>query len=101
MSKFIAENKNLIVEGCFKNLDKLCGIAKNFSVCWIICRADSQILSAYKILDVYERRTEKFLLINTSFNAKNEPIVETPQEALTCAKNFGVKYILCNGLLIK
>lgn len=58
-------------------------------------------LSAYKILDAYERRTGKFLLINTSFNAKNEPIVETPQEALTCAKNIGVKYILCNGLLIK
>lgn len=56
--------------------------------------------SAYKILSLYEKKTGKFLLINTSFNAKNEPIVETPAEAETCAKKIGIDAILLNGKLI-
>lgn len=46
VSKFIDENKNLIVEGCFKNLDILCEFAtKNFVTYWIIFRADPEILT--------------------------------------------------------
>lgn len=56
--------------------------------------------SAYKILNLYEKKTGNFLLINTSFNAKDEPIVETSAEAETCAKKIGIDALLLNGKLI-
>ena len=57
--------------------------------------------SAYEILRTYEKKTGNFLLINTSFNSKDEPIVETPSEAETCAKKIGIDALLLNGKLIK
>ena len=56
--------------------------------------------SAYKILSLYEKKTGNFLLINTSFNSKDEPIAETPAEAETCAKKIGTDALLLNGKLI-
>ena len=56
--------------------------------------------SAYKILSLYEEKTGNFLLINTSFNSKDEPIVETPTEAEICAKKIGIDAFLFNGKLI-
>ena len=56
--------------------------------------------SAYKILDLYEKRTGKMMLINTSFNGRGEPIVETVDDTLNCAKRIGVRYILINGHLV-
>jgi carbamoyltransferase len=37
----------------------------------------------YRLIDAFRRRTGTPLLLNTSFN-ENEPIVNTPQEALDC-----------------
>lgn len=56
--------------------------------------------SAYKILDLYEKRTGKMMLINTSFNGRGEPIVETISDTLNCAKRIGVRYILINGRFV-
>ena len=56
--------------------------------------------TAFHILSEYERITGKFLLINTSFNGKGEPIVETIEDAFSSAKRIGISYILCNGKLV-
>lgn len=38
----------------------------------------------YDVLDAFEGRTGKAVLINTSFNVRGEPIVCTPQDAYDC-----------------
>ena len=38
----------------------------------------------YRLLDAFNRRTGCPVLINTSFNVRGEPIVNTPQDAYTC-----------------
>lgn len=58
---------------------------------------DSSLL--YKILEQYEYLTNNFILINTSFNGKDEPIVETPENARECAKSIGIKYLYINNHL--
>lgn len=64
-----------------------------------ISRDPSSVIS--KILVQYENISGKILLINTSFNGKDEPIVETPEEAISCAKNNSIPYLLCRGELIE
>lgn len=53
-----------------------------------------------KILMYYEQLTGNILLINTSFNGHEEPIVETQDEAIACAKNNSIRYMFCDGKLI-
>lgn len=52
-----------------------------------------------KILIKYEERTGNFILINTSFNSKGEPIVETRDDAIKCANKIGLPLILLDGEL--
>ncbi len=40
------------------------------------------------------------MLINTSFNVKGEPIVETPHDALDCFLTTGIDYLALPDLLI-
>ena len=44
---------------------------------------------------------EEKILINTSFNGKEEPIVETEDEALNTAKRIGLDYLVIEDKLIK
>lgn len=64
-----------------------------------IVRDQNSALS--KILQSYEHLTGYKLLINTSFNGNAEPIVETPDQALICARKNGITYIIYNGQIIK
>jgi carbamoyltransferase len=41
------------------------------------------------------------VLVNTSFNVKGEPIVETPQDALHCFLTTGIDYLAMHDLLIE
>ena len=40
------------------------------------------------------------VIINTSFNVRGEPIVCTPQEALTCFMRTEMDYLMMEGCLI-
>lgn len=51
----------------------------------------------HRILAAYERITKRVALINTSFNGRDEPIVETPAQARSCAKKIGLDYLYANG----
>jgi len=41
------------------------------------------------------------VLVNTSFNVKGEPIIETPQDALDCFLTTGIDYLAMHDLLIE
>ena len=51
----------------------------------------------YALLEEYEKRTGKFILINTSFNCHNEPIVESENQARETAKKIGLDYLIISG----
>jgi carbamoyltransferase len=39
-------------------------------------------------------------LLNTSFNVKGEPIVETPRDAVACFLTTGIDYLALHDVLI-
>jgi len=54
----------------------------------------------YNLLKEFEAITGVPVLVNTSFNVKGEPIVETPQDALNCFLNTGMDYLVLHDMLI-
>lgn len=52
-----------------------------------------------RILATYEERTGHHVLINTSFNAKGEPIVESVEDAIMCAKKLGLSMLCIDGVV--
>lgn len=54
----------------------------------------------YELLRAFERRTGVPVLVNTSFNVKGEPIVETPSDALACFQSTGIDYLVFPGLVV-
>ena len=40
------------------------------------------------------------VLVNTSFNIKGEPIVETPQDAMNCFIYTGIDYLVLHDTLV-
>jgi carbamoyltransferase len=56
--------------------------------------------SYYKILKEYEKRTGLPLLVNTSFNMHEEPIVCTPEDALRSLKNNCVDVLSIGSFLV-
>jgi carbamoyltransferase len=48
----------------------------------------------YRLLQEFEAITGVPVLLNTSFNVKGEPIVETPDEAIKCFLTTGMDYLI-------
>ena len=48
----------------------------------------------YRLLKEFEALTGVPVLINTSFNIKGEPIVETPQDAVNCFLTTGIDHLV-------
>jgi carbamoyltransferase len=40
------------------------------------------------------------VLLNTSFNVKGEPIVETPEDAINCFLSTGMDYLVLHDRLV-
>ncbi len=55
----------------------------------------------YKILMEYNKITGIPLVVNTSFNIHEEPIVNTPQEALNILKQNSVDILILNDFVVK
>lgn len=56
----------------------------------------------YQILSAYSRFVENAVLVNTSFNMHEEPIVRTSEEALRAFKRSGIDYLLLgNQVFVK
>ena len=54
----------------------------------------------YGLLKAFEALTGVPVLINTSFNVKGQPIVETPRQAMDCFLTTGIHYLAIHDLLI-
>jgi carbamoyltransferase len=54
----------------------------------------------YRLLKEFDAITGVPVLLNTSFNVRGEPIVETPADAMNCFLNTGLDYLALHDRLI-
>ncbi len=54
----------------------------------------------YRLLKEFDALTGVPVLINTSFNIKGEPIIETPRDAVICFLTTGIDYLVMHDLLV-
>ena len=64
----------------------------------IVERVDNPLY--YDILESFKNKTGLPVLVNTSFNAHEEPIINTPKEALQALKDNRIDFIVCDGAVI-
>jgi carbamoyltransferase len=55
----------------------------------------------YRLLKEFDALTGVPVLINTSFNVKGEPIVETPEDAVRCFLTTGIDYLILHDVLMQ
>jgi carbamoyltransferase len=55
----------------------------------------------YRLLKEFDAITGVPVLINTSFNVKGEPIVETPEDAIQCFLTTGIDYLALHDVLME
>lgn len=60
----------------------------------------SQNALYYDLLKAFEARTGCSVIINTSFNVRGEPIVESPEDALNCFLHTHMDYLILGQCLI-
>jgi carbamoyltransferase len=53
-----------------------------------------------RLLEAFQKRTGCPLLVNTSFNVRDEPIVCTPEDALSCAVRSGIDALAIEDHLV-
>ncbi len=54
----------------------------------------------YNLLDSFEKETGCPVLINTSFNVRGEPIVNTPEDATRCFMRTEMDYLVMENILL-
>jgi len=54
----------------------------------------------YRLLKEFETLTGVPVLLNTSFNVKGEPIVETPRDAMACFINTGIDHLILHDRIV-
>ncbi len=54
----------------------------------------------YKLLEAFENQTGCGVLVNTSFNVRGEPIVNTPEDAYRCFMRTGMDYLVIEDFLL-
>ncbi|MBB5047590.1 carbamoyltransferase [Rhodopseudomonas rhenobacensis] len=54
----------------------------------------------YRLLKAFEALTGVPVLVNTSFNVKGEPIVETPRDAMICFLTTGIDHLVLHDTLV-
>lgn len=55
----------------------------------------------YDLIKAFKDRTGCSVIINTSFNVRGEPIVESPKDALNCFLNTHMDYLVMGNILLK
>jgi carbamoyltransferase len=55
----------------------------------------------YRLIEEFKALSGFSVILNTSFNTNNEPIVCTPSEAWNCAKRAGLDYLVIGNFLIE
>lgn len=54
----------------------------------------------HRLLEEFQRQTGCSLLLNTSFNVRGEPIVESPQQAYQCFMRTGLDFLVLENFLL-
>ncbi len=54
----------------------------------------------YDLIDAFYQKTGVPMLVNTSFNIKGDPIIETPDDALACFLGSGIDYLIFPGTIV-
>lgn len=54
----------------------------------------------YDLLKAFEKRTGCGVIINTSFNVRGEPIVESPQDAINCFLHTHMDYLVLGNCIL-
>jgi carbamoyltransferase len=54
----------------------------------------------HRLLKKFEALTGVPVLVNTSFNVKGEPIVETPRDAVECFLSTGIDYLVLHDTIV-
>lgn len=54
----------------------------------------------YNLIEAFDELTGVPVLLNTSFNVKGEPIVETPRDAVECFLSTGIDYLAIHDFLL-
>jgi carbamoyltransferase len=55
----------------------------------------------WQLLDEFEKKTGVTILINTSFNVRGEPIVNTPKDAYRCFMRTEMDYLIMENIILK
>jgi len=55
----------------------------------------------YELLDEFDKKHNCPVVINTSFNVRGEPIVESPHDAYMCFMRTNMDYLIVGGALLK
>ncbi len=102
--------ENQVIE---KNLDKFSGFEKLKNIKSTIPAVTHVNYSAriqsvnklqnpklYSLLNEFYKISNVPVLVNTSFNLKDEPIVENPEDAFRCFMGSGLDYLICGNFII-
>jgi carbamoyltransferase len=54
----------------------------------------------YELIEQFALLTGVPVLLNTSFNVKGEPMVETPEDAIKCFLGTGIDYLVLDDLVM-
>lgn len=64
-----------------------------------ISKEDNELF--YSLIEVFDKKTNVPVLINTSFNVRGEPIVESPEDALRCFFNTHMDVLVIGNYIIR
>jgi carbamoyltransferase len=62
--------------------------------------SQNQSPKIYNLLNEFYKQSKIPLLVNTSFNIKDEPIVESPKDAFRCFMGSGLDYLVCGNFFL-
>lgn len=98
----LLKNDDLKINNIYGKVDQLRSIVPaithidNSARVQTISNKDSAI---YKLLSKFHKATDCPMLINTSFNVNNEPLVETPYDALKTFINTNIDYLVIDNVI--
>ena len=55
----------------------------------------------YELLKKMHEKTKNPVLLNTSFNVKGQPIVNSPEDAINCFLKYKIDYLFLENYILK
>lgn len=93
-------NEKAILKHLSKNKDRLASVI-HVDNSARIQTVDNQYSMFYKLLQVIKERLGTSICINTSFNVRGEPIVESPLDAVKCFLGTDLDFLAIEGFIVK